>query len=141
MSDAAQIVKVTGIAPKRIILYTAPAWKRNVVSKAAELLGQGKLDIPGLTKACMADPNLRSRGKAVSDLCRKVAGDHMRSTEEKVRPIAETDEFALLSSAAGFIGDDLGTEVEVLDSDSEGLYDPAGKSKAAVPGRPAILIE
>ena len=141
MSDAAQIVKVTGIAPKRIILYTAPAWKRKVVSKAAELLGQGKLDIPGLTKACMADPELRSRGKAVSDLCRKVAGDHMRSTEEKVRPIAETDEFALLSSAAGFIGDDLGTKVEVLDSDSEGLYDPAGKSKAAVPGRPAILIE
>ena len=141
MSDAAQIVKVTGMQPAKVILYTAPAWKRKVVSNAADLLSEGRLDVPGLTKTCMADPELRSRGKAVSELCKKVAADHMRSTPEKVRPIADTDENALLTSAAGFIGADLGTEVQVIDTDAEGIYDPAGKSKAAVPGRPAILLE
>ena len=141
MSDAAQIVKVTGMQPAKVILYTAPAWKRKVVSNAADLLSEGRLDVPGLTKTCMADPELRSRGKAVSELCKKVAADHMRSTPEKVRPIADTDENALLTSAAGFIGADLGTEVQVIDTDAECIYDPAGKSKAAVPGRPAILLE
>ncbi len=141
MSDAAQIVKVTGMQPAKVILYTAPAWKRKVVSNAADLLSEGRLDVPGLTKTCMADPELRSRGKAVSELCKKVAADHMRSTPEKVRSIADTDENTLLTSAAGFIGADLGTEVQVIDTDAEGIYDPAGKSKAAVPGRPAILLE
>jgi leucyl-tRNA synthetase len=141
MSDSAQIIKVTGMQPGRVILYTAAAWKRKVMDNAVELLREGKLDIPGLTKRCMADEELRKNGKAVSDLAKKIASDHMRSSVDKVLPIAQTDEVALLTSAAAFMSEEIGSPVEVMDSDAEGLYDPKGKSKAAVPGRPAILIE
>jgi leucyl-tRNA synthetase len=141
MADSAQIIKVTGMQPSRVILYTASAWKRKVMDNALELLKEGKLDIPGLTKRCMADEDLRRNGKAVSDLAKKIAADYIRSTPEKMRPVAETDEVSLLSSAAAFMSEEIGSPVEVMDSDAEGLYDPKGKSKAAVPGRPAILIE
>ena len=141
MSDTAQIVKVTGMQPKRVILYTAAAWKKKVMSNAVALLKDGKLDIPGLTKTCMADPELRKNGKAVSDLCKKIAADYMRSTPEKAEPVALTDEFALLSSAAQFMSEDIGYPIEVMDADAEGLYDPSKKARAAIPGRTAILLE
>ena len=141
MSDTAQIVKVTGMQPKRVILYTAAAWKKKVMCNAVDLLKEGKLDIPGLTKTCMADPELRKNGKAVSDLCKKIAADFMRSSVDKAEPVALTDEFALLSSAAAFMSEDIGYTIEVMDADAEDLYDPNKKSKVAVPGRPAIFLE
>ncbi len=141
LSDSAQIIKVTGMQPGKVILYTAAAWKRKVMQNAYELLKEGKLDIPGLTKRCMADEDMRKNGKAVSDLAKKIASDYIRSTPEKMQPVVDTDETALLVSAAAFMSEEIGSPVEVLDADAEGLYDPKGKSKAAVPGRPAILIE
>ena len=55
--------------------------------------------------------------------------------------VFETDERALLSSAASFLSEETGLPVEVYGADDEGLYDPQGKAKAASPGRPAILLE
>ncbi len=141
MSDITEIMKVTGITPKKIVVYTAPSWKRDILNNAIELHKEGKLDIPSLTKKCMADPELRKRGKAVSDLARKMASDYMRLPLEKVTPIAELDETELLSSTEGFMSAEVGYEVSVFNADDESKYDPQGKSKAAVPGRPAIYIE
>lgn len=141
ISDIAQIIKVTGMQPKRIILYTAPAWKVEVMNKALELLREDRLDIPTLTKKCMADEDLRKKGKAVSDLARKVATENMHSAPDRMAPTVELDETAHLAAAAEFMSSELGYAVEVMNSDAEGLYDPQGKSKAAVPGRPAIFLE
>ena len=141
IADSAQIIKVTGIQPKRVVIYTASAWKRKVMDNAVALLKEGKLDIPGLTKRCMADEELRKNGKAVSDLAKKIAADYMRSTVDKAEPVACTDETALLSSASGFMSDEIGFGIEVFNADAEGIYDPKGKSKVAIPGRPAIYIE
>lgn len=141
MSDASQIIKVTGIQPENVIFYTASAWKVKVMENAVELLKEGKLDIPGLTKKCMADEELRKNGKAVSDLAKKIAGDYMRSSYEKVQPVAEMDETELLNSAIAFISEEIGFNVKVMNADEADLYDPKGKAKAAIPGRPAIFIE
>jgi leucyl-tRNA synthetase len=141
IADSAQIIKVTGIQPKRVVIYTASAWKRKVMDNAVALLKEGKLDIPGLTKRCMADEELRKNGKAVSDLAKKIAADYMRSAVDKAEPVATTDETALLSSASGFMSDEIGFGIEVFNADAEGIYDPKGKSKVAIPGRPAIYIE
>lgn len=141
IADSAQIIKVTGIQPKKVVLYTASAWKRKVFGMAADLLSEGKLDIPGLTKKCMAEEDLRKNGKAVSDLAKKTAADYMRSTPDKMRPIVELDETGHLINAAEFISQDIGVTVEVLNADSEGIYDPQNKARTAIPGRPAIYIE
>ncbi|MFA6680103.1 MAG: leucine--tRNA ligase, partial [Candidatus Methanomethylophilaceae archaeon] len=141
MADIAQIIKVTGMQPKRIVLYTASAWKVDVMKKAVELLEEGKLDIPTLTKKCMASEDLRKKGKAVSDLAKKVASDYMRLSVDKVSPIVELNETAHLTDAARFMSSEIGYKVEVLSADAEEIYDPQGKAKVAVPGRPAIFLE
>ena len=50
-------------------------------------------------------------------------------------------ETALLTSAIGFLSDETGLKVDVYSADAEDLYDPQKKSRAASPGRPAILLE
>jgi leucyl-tRNA synthetase len=42
---------------------------------------------------------------------------------------------------ASFLAEENGVPVEVYDCDEEGIYDPQGKAKAAIPGRPAIYLE
>ena len=141
MSDITEIRKIAGIEAKRVVLYTSPEWKREVMRRAAEMKRQGDLSIPGLTKACMSDESLRRNGKAVSELAKKVAVDMSRSDLSQWEPVFGTDEKALLESAKGFLSDELGLAVDVLDSDDEGVYDPQKKARQASPGRPAILLE
>ena len=108
---------------------------------AVELHKEGKLDIPGLTKKCMANEGLRKMGKAVSELARKTAQDYMRLPVDKIAAVTDTDETALLSSAAEFMASEIGYPVEVYNADDENRYDPQGKSKVATPGKPGIYLE
>ena len=141
MSDITEIRKIAGIEPTRIILYTSAEWKREVMRKAAPMMQDCRLTIPDLTKACMSDENIKRNGKAASELAKKVAVEFPRSTIEAKRPVYETDETALLTSAIRFLSDETGLKVDVYSADAEDLYDPQKKSRAASPGRPAILLE
>ena len=141
MSDITEIRKIAKMEPSRIVLYTSAEWKREVMRKGAAMLAEGELTVPGLTKACMSDESIKRNGKAAQELAKKVAIEFPRSSPESKRPLYETDEFSLLSSAKGFLAEETGLEVEVLSADSEGLYDPQNKARAAAPGRPAILLE
>ncbi|MBR6204159.1 MAG: leucine--tRNA ligase [Candidatus Methanomethylophilaceae archaeon] len=141
MSDIGEVRKIAKIEPSRIILYTSPKWKRDVMSRAVEMLDKGELSVPALTKACMSDEAIKKNGKAASELAKKVAVDFARSSADSKRPLFETDEFALLSGAKDFLADETGLPVEIMDADAEGIYDPQNKARAAVPGRPAIFLE
>ena len=141
MSDITEIRKIAKVEPSRIVLYTSAEWKREVMRKGARMLEEGKLTVPDLTKACMADEAIKRNGKAAQELAKKVAIEFPRSSPESKRPLYETDEFSLLSSAKGFLAEETGLEVEVLSADAEGVYDPQNKARAAAPGRPAILLE
>jgi leucyl-tRNA synthetase len=126
MSDITEIRKIAGIEVKKIVLYTSAQWKKDVMN---------------LTKACMAREDLRKNGKAVSSLAQKVAVEFQRSTVEQKLPVVETDETRLFSDAAAFLSEENGVPVEVYFADAEGIYDPQGKAKVAIPGRPAIYLE
>ena len=141
MSDIGEVRKIAKIEPSRIILYTSPRWKRDVMARATEMMDAGELTVPALTKACMSDEGIKRNGKAASELAKKVAVEFSRSSAESKRPLFETDEFALLSGAKGFLSDETGLPVEVLSADAEGIYDPQGKARSAAPGRPAIYLE
>jgi len=141
IADISQIIKVTEMSPKRAIVYTTPEWKVNVMRMALDLASDGKLDIPTLTKACMSDPSIREHGKAASELAKKFAVDMSRTSNEGRRALLDLNEAKHLASAAGFMSAELGVKVEVMSADEEGLYDPLGRSKAAIPGRPAIFLE
>jgi len=141
MSDIAQIRKVANVDGKRIVIYTSPSWRRDVMRDALDMLRSGNLDIPSLTKKCMANEDLRKNGKAVTEFVKKVVTDLSRSDPDSKQIIVETNETSLLRSAAGFLSAELNAEVDVFSADDDGLYDPQNKSKAATPGRPAILLE
>ena len=141
MSDVAQIEKVTSANPKKIFLYTTPAWKTDVMRTGLEMMESGTLDIPSLTKKCMADEALRKNGKAVSEFVKKVVTDLTRAASGSKKSMAEADEYSLLSSAKDFLTEELDAQVEIFSSDDASAYDPQNKSKVAVPGRPAIYLE
>jgi len=140
ISDITQIIKVTEMQPKRAVLYTAPAWKTEVMRIALDLADGNRLDIPTLTRTCMNDESLRKNGKAVSELAKKFATDMTRTSNDGRRALLKLNEFLHLSSAADFISSEIGVKVEVMSAD-DAAYDPQGKSKAAIPGRPAIYLE
>ena len=141
MSDITEIRKIAKVEPSRIVLYTSAEWKREVMRKGARMLEEGKLTVPDLTKACMADEAIKRNGKAASELAKKVAVEFPRSTPEAKRPVYETDEFALLTGAREFLAEETGLQVDVLSADEPDVYDPQKKARAAAPGRPAILLE
>ena len=141
MSDIGEVRKIAKIEPSKIILYTSAGWKRNVMAQAASMASDGSLSVPALTKWCMSDESIKRNGKAASEFAKKTAVEFSRSSPGSRRPVFETDERALLSSAKAFLSEETGLPVEVYGADDDGLYDPQGKSKAASPGRPAILLE
>ena len=141
MSDIAQIRKVANVDGNRIVIYTAPSWKKEVMGLGIDMLRSGELDISTLTKKCMADEKFRQNGKATSEFVKKVVADLSRSDPDAKQIIVDTNEAELLRSASIFLSVELGAEVTVLSADEADLYDPQNKSKAAVPGRPAILLE
>ena len=138
MSDTGQIMKVTGLNAKRVILYTSPEWKIKMLRMASDLKDSGKLDIPGLTKTAMSDEAIRSNGKAASELAKKYATDIQRNAYSL--DVLHLNEFEHLNGAAEFMGSELSVKIEVISADNA-EYDPANKSKAAIPGRPAIYLE
>ena len=141
MSDITEIRKIAGIEPSRLILYTTSSWKRDVMSYALEMMADGKLTVPDLTKRCMSQDHIKRNGKAASELAKKVAVEFGRSTIEAKRVIVDLDENAMFSAAAAFLTEETGIPVEVYSADAEGLYDPQNKARQAAPGRPAIYLE
>ncbi len=139
ISDVNEIRKMAKGEVSKAVIYTTPKWKVDVVNMAAAMDSEGKLGIPELTKACMADENLRSNGKSVPDFAKKVAIDIKRGGT--LVKAANFDEVSFLNSAKSFIKEEVGLEVEIYSADDEARYDPAGKSKVALPGRTAIFLE
>ncbi len=140
MSDITEIRKIAGIEAKRIVLYTSPEWKREVMRRAAAMKESGELSVPNLTKACMTDEAIKKNGKSAQELAKKVAIDFSRSELSQWEPVYSTDEFALLESAKAFLAEEIGLQIDVYAADSA-EYDPQNKARQAAPGRPAILLE
>ncbi len=141
LDDAKEILKVTGIAPKDVALYTAPAWKRAALARAIELAASGPLNPGALIKDLMQIPDVKPFAKDVP----KFAGDLSKTLatmpRDEVKERASVDERKALEAAAPFLSRELGGAlVRVHAADEPGLTDPTGKARFATPGRPAIYV-
>jgi hypothetical protein len=89
-----------------------------------------------------ADPPLRERMKDVAALAREAVDDFgRRKGEDLARAAAPRDEKAYLEHAAPFLAREFGCPVGVHDAEETGVWDPRGKARHAIPGRPAIFAE
>ncbi len=140
IGDVNEIRKMAKTEVSKAVIYTTPMWKLGVLRDAIAMAEAGNLTIPDLTKKCMADEELRKKGKEIPDFVKKVAIDLMRSNLKDKKALAELDEEALLRSAGDFIAAETGMETEIYGADDEGRFDPSNKARVAVPGRPAIYL-
>ncbi|VVB72765.1 Leucine--tRNA ligase [uncultured archaeon] len=135
-SDVQEIVSVTKAQPKKITLYAAPAWKKEMLGLAVQAASGGKLDMGALMKTAMAAPSITAHKKDAPKYAQKLAkAAHSLSAEA-----LGLDEFETLTREREYLASAFGVPVEVFSADEPGA-DPKGKSKQAEPGRPAIYIE
>lgn len=141
-SDISEILKVTEISPKRIVLTVAPAWKNVVCSIAVEAIGAGQKDIGEVIRKAMAVPELAEMKGDIPKFVKMLMGDLQRMTpEQRSLLLLKIDEYDTLESARKFLGEEFRSEILIQKADSPHMYDPVGKAKTAKPRRPAIYAE
>ena len=139
MTDVSEILKVTGVKPAKMVVMTAPGWKRDML---AEALAQpkGKVDISSLIKSAMAKaPGAK---KEVPAYAKELASELARCSEQDRKAMSlGVDELAVLKGASAFLGGMFESEVLIFTADDSDRYDPKGRARFARPGRPAVYIE
>ncbi len=142
LRDMEEIIRLIKIKPKRIILYTSAAWKKQVLKKALEMKKEKAIDMKTLMNALMSDPAMRTYGKEIPKFAQKVITDVQGMEQDLMDALLEVDfdEISALNEARDFIIGAVGCSIEIFSADAPG-YDPQGKSRFASPMRPAIYIE
>jgi leucyl-tRNA synthetase len=139
VEDVGKILKVIRVKPRVIHLYTSSAWKREAHREILRKLSQGRTDrgeilrhlegTLGRPKAELA-PFLERCLKEARDL----SGERMALLAER-----GIDEKEILRSSQ--LDRMLGVEVRIHGEDDPDLYDPQGRSRMALPLRPALYVE
>ncbi len=141
-SDISGILKMTGMTPNRICLYTAPTWKKSLFKMGLDILQNGRIDMGQLMKSAMADPDMKQRSKEASAFAGRIMKDASKFSDSDKKKITEGfDESAVLCSASGFLSREFKCEIMAFQADSDDIYDPQNKKGGAFPFKPAIYVE
>jgi leucyl-tRNA synthetase len=140
IEDVSEILKVTELKPKRVIVMAAPTWKQQMLRDALSQQ-KGKIDISALIKKQMATADEGAR-KEIPAYAKELAGEVAKLSEtDRTSMGAQVDEIEALRSAKGFLEAEFGCEVLVFSADDPVRIDPKGKARYAKPGRPAVFLE
>ena len=143
LEDIKNILKVTKIVPKRIIIYTANSWKRKAYKKILTSVNKGELNVGVLIKLLIADKET-DLVKKDPDFVKKTINDILSEPIESRESKANTelvDEKKILSELDTLIQKGFGVGLQVFSEDDSEKYDPKNKARTARPFKPAILIE
>ena len=143
LDDIRNILKVTKIEPKRIVLTTAPEWKRAFHRLAIGLAREKQLVVPNLMKLAMADTDIKAKGtkeapKMAQDAQKAYA--NLGAAELDARSV-ELDETRILQESVPFLRAEFGCDVVVQRADDEALQGPPEKVRFAQPRKPAVFVE
>jgi len=144
LEDTLEILRATGITPKRVCYYAAAPWKWQVYMKALEMASGGKLNQGILMKRLMEDPGLRAKAKEVVGFAGKIVEEINRTPQEKRQRLLKVgiiDEIQALKDAGDFLRSELNAEIRLYTEESPQIYDPKNRAHLAKPWRPAIYIE
>jgi leucyl-tRNA synthetase len=142
ISDINEILKVTKITPKKVVLYTPSQWKYKLHEIAIEMSLGSELALNSLMKKAMAEKEIKEHSKDAAGFAKKLVDNlKSRGKEDLVTLNIQINEKGYLIEAKDFLTHELKCEIEVYSSDDENKYDPQGKAKFAVPRRPAIFVE
>jgi leucyl-tRNA synthetase len=143
LEDIKNILKVTKILPKRIIIYTSDSWKTKAYQKILSSVIKGEMNIGVLIKSLIADKDTENV-KKYPDFVKKTINDILSEPVESRESKAKSDlvdEKKILSEIESLVQKEFGVEVEVFAESDPQKYDPKNKARTARPFKPAILIE
>ena len=140
--DVSNIIQVTKTTPRRIIFYTASAWKWVVYEKALALAMEGQINIKDLLNGLMANSEFKRNARRIAMFVQKIIPDVKKMAVDMVmkRRIL-LDETKIVTDAKNFFSTEFNVEVIVYNEDDPNCYDPKGRAQLAEPYRPAIYIE
>jgi leucyl-tRNA synthetase len=142
ISDINEILKVTGIKPEKIVLYTPAKWKYDMHYMAVEMGLEKELSINNLMKKAMANNEIKKHSKEASHYAKKLTEElTKRGSDELAMLNLKVDERAYLLEAKDFLKHELSCEIEIYSQDDDKRDDPKDKAKFAVPFRPAIYVK
>lgn len=134
ISDVQEILRVTGIRPKRITLIVAEEWKRkllefeyrNLTEEASEMRKKiGRSDPKGLERALKTIARERQQGRLTA----------MVETAMKI------DEYGCLSENSSFLSGQFGCEIRIMKAEQAGSDEFSRKREISFPSKPAIYAE
>lgn len=141
IADVSEILKVTEIKPRRIVLMTAPPWKSAMLSEALAS-PPGSLDVSSLIRKFMSDAVSSSAKKDIPAYAKELALEVPKLSDgDKRRMRVQIAEKETLEAAKSFLEAQFGCEVSVFSAEDAARHDPKGRARFAKPGRPAIYVE
>ena len=144
MEDIANILKVTKIIPKKIIIYTADAFKGLVYHSILQKVMAGQTNMGEIMKDLISN-QVTSDIKKNPDFVQRTIKDILSEPTEIRKTKLESKEFdeksLIANELISLAKADFGVELQVFSESDDGIYDPKGKARHARPFKPAILIE
>ena len=144
MDDIANIIKVTKMSPKKIVIYTSDDFKSKAYHAILEKVMSGQTNMGAIMKDLIANPETTDIKKN-PDFVQKTIKDILSEPTEIRKTKLETkdfDEKGLISNELISLAKaDFGVDVQVFSETDSEIYDPKGKARHARPFKPAIFIE
>jgi len=134
IDDIRNILGVTGITPRRIVIYTADDWMYGI----SDFLQENQ--ITNLSKALgliMKEEKFRAMGKLVPNFVKR----YLPFLNENAKRIPDIDEQAFYLENRRFLGKEFDCVVEVYTMSDKNRFDPEGKSRATIPYRPGVYVK
>jgi leucyl-tRNA synthetase len=144
LADLQNIIKVTKLAPKKIVIYTSAGWKAHVYGAVLSEIMNKKTNFGEIMKLLIANPRT-VKVKTDPNLVKKMMDDIL-STPVEARSrrlkLAAFDEMSAIRDAAGLISQEANkAELIVHSEEDQEKYDPKAKARMARPFKPAIYME
>lgn len=145
VGDIANILKVTRITPKRIVIYVnSDEFRIRAYRKILRIMVGGENNMSAVMRELIADPQTAG-AKRMPDFVQKVIKDLHSESEEIKRARLESGWFDekgfLAAELPGICRKEFGVEATIHSESDADAYDPKGKARYARPFKPAILIE
>ncbi len=134
-SDISNILKMTGMKPQKICLYTAYGWKYDIQQKMT-----GGKNMGEVMKEAMADTELKPKSKEISAFASKLMKEMKRFGDAGL-PQMRFNEIEILQASKEFFQKEFDCEFSVYSGDDSEACDPSNKKNVASPLKPGIHAE